>query len=156
MCHANVVGSLIYVMVCTRPDIAHVVELVSRYMENMGKLHWEAVKYVLRYTRGTPHHELVFDGRNRDFGLVWFCDSDCVKDGDHRKLNSGYVFTLGWTSISLWAELLMIVVLSTTETELIAGVKAAKKTLYLKRLMYVWFSYMMGYRWVVTVKVQLT
>ena len=47
------VGSLMYAMVCTRPDIAHVVGVVSRYMSNPGKQHWLAVKWILRYLRGT-------------------------------------------------------------------------------------------------------
>ena len=51
--YANVVGCLMYAMVCTRPDISHAVGVVSRYMENPGKEHWSAVKWVLRYLRGT-------------------------------------------------------------------------------------------------------
>ena len=42
-----------YAMVCTRPDISHVVGVVSKYMENPGKEHWNAVKWVLKYLRGT-------------------------------------------------------------------------------------------------------
>jgi hypothetical protein len=47
--YANAVGSLMYVMVSTRPDISHAIGVVSRYMSNPGKGHWEAVKWVLRY-----------------------------------------------------------------------------------------------------------
>ena len=42
--YASAIGSLMYVMVCTRPDIAHVVGVVSRFMSRPGKQHWEAVK----------------------------------------------------------------------------------------------------------------
>ena len=42
--YANIVGSLMYVMVCTRPDIAYGVSLVSRYMSNPGKAHWQPLK----------------------------------------------------------------------------------------------------------------
>jgi hypothetical protein len=56
------VGSLMYAMVCTRPDIAHAVGVVSRYMNNPGKEHWEAVKWILRYLRGTANHALCFGG----------------------------------------------------------------------------------------------
>jgi hypothetical protein len=45
--YANVVGSLMYVMVSTRPDISHAVGVVNRYMENPGKEHWATVKWVL-------------------------------------------------------------------------------------------------------------
>ncbi|MCI78445.1 vacuolar protein sorting-associated protein 33, partial [Trifolium medium] len=48
-----------YVMVCTRPDIAHVVGIVSRYLSNPGKGHWEAVKWVMRYLRGLSNLKLT-------------------------------------------------------------------------------------------------
>jgi hypothetical protein len=60
--YSSVVGSLMYAMVCTRPDIAHAVGVVSRYMNNPGKEHWEAVKWILRYLRGTANHALCFGG----------------------------------------------------------------------------------------------
>lgn len=47
--YASAVGSLIYVIVCTKPNIAHVVGVVSRFVNNLGKEHWEAVKWVFRY-----------------------------------------------------------------------------------------------------------
>ena len=56
--YASAVGSLIYAMVYTRPDIAHAVGVVSRYMANPGKKHWEAVKWLLRYLRGTSSTSL--------------------------------------------------------------------------------------------------
>jgi hypothetical protein len=60
--YSSTVGSLMYAMVCTRPDIAHAVGVVSRYMNNPGKEHWEAVKWILRYLRGTATHALCFEG----------------------------------------------------------------------------------------------
>nr|GEV20988.1 retrovirus-related Pol polyprotein from transposon TNT 1-94 [Tanacetum cinerariifolium] len=56
--YASAVGSLMYVMVCTRPDSAHVVGVVSRILSNPGKMHWEAVKWIFRYLRG--QHEIHF------------------------------------------------------------------------------------------------
>jgi hypothetical protein len=52
--YASAVGSLMYAMVCTRPDIAHAVGVVSRYMNNPGKEHWMAVKWILRYGGSSP------------------------------------------------------------------------------------------------------
>lgn len=49
-----------YAMVCTHPDIAHGVSVVSRYMANLGKEHWQAVKWILRYLRGTSGYFLEF------------------------------------------------------------------------------------------------
>jgi hypothetical protein len=58
--YASAIGSLMYAMVCTRPDIAHAVGAVSKFMTNPGKQHWEAVKWILRYLRGTTDKCLCF------------------------------------------------------------------------------------------------
>ena len=60
--YSSTVGSLMYAMVCTRLDIAHAVGVVSRYMNDPGKEHWMAVKWILRYLRGTTSHALCFGG----------------------------------------------------------------------------------------------
>ena len=51
--YASTIGSLMYTMVCTRPDTAHAVGVVSRFMSRTGKQHWEAVKWILRYLKGS-------------------------------------------------------------------------------------------------------
>ena len=60
--YSSAVESLMYAMVCRRPDIAHVVRVVSRYMNNLGKEHWKAVQWILKYLRGTTSHALCFGG----------------------------------------------------------------------------------------------
>ena len=60
--YASAIGSLMYVMVCTRPNIAHVVRVVSRFMSRPGKQHWETVKWILRYLRGSSDTCLCFTG----------------------------------------------------------------------------------------------
>jgi hypothetical protein len=60
--YSSAVGSLMYAMVCTRPDISHVVGVGSRYMNNPGKEHWEEVKWILGYLRGNITHALCFGG----------------------------------------------------------------------------------------------
>ena len=62
--YESAVGSLMYAMVCTRPDIAYAVGVVSRYMKNPGKEHWIPVKWILRYLRGTTNQALCFGGSN--------------------------------------------------------------------------------------------
>ena len=58
--YASIVGNMMYVMVCTRPDISQAVSMVSRYMHNPSKNHWLAVKWILRYLYGTIDIELLF------------------------------------------------------------------------------------------------
>jgi hypothetical protein len=107
------VGSLMYAMVCTRPNIAHAVGVVSRYMNNPNKEHWEAVKWILRYLRGTVTYALCFGGS--DTILQEYVDSDMTGDKDIRRSTTGYVFTLGETTVSWILKLQKVVALSITK-----------------------------------------
>src|SRR3954470_12107876 len=60
--YANIVGSLMYVMVCTRPNIAYAISLVRRYMANPGKAHWQALKWILSYINGSLNRVLIYGG----------------------------------------------------------------------------------------------
>jgi hypothetical protein len=61
--YASVVGILMYVIICTRLDISHVVRFLSRYIK-LGKEHWTTVKRVFRYLRGTTSYGLCYQGRS--------------------------------------------------------------------------------------------
>ena len=58
--YASAVGSLMYVMLCTRPDICFVIGIVSRYQSNPGPKHWTTVKHNLKYLRMTKVHMLMY------------------------------------------------------------------------------------------------
>ena len=58
--YSSVVGSLMYSMVCTRPNISHAMGVVSRYINNPSKEHWKEVQWILKYLRGTTSHALCF------------------------------------------------------------------------------------------------
>ena len=82
--YALAIGSLMYVMVCIRQDIAHVVGAVSRFMPNPGKQHWEAVKWILRYLWGTTENCLCF---NRcELKLQGYINADFAGEIDHRRI----------------------------------------------------------------------
>jgi hypothetical protein len=86
--YASVVGSLMYAMVCTRPDIAHAVGVLSRYMSKPGKEHWTTVKRVFRYLCGTTSYGLCYQGRpglDRVLDIHGFVDADWVGDLDRRR-----------------------------------------------------------------------
>ncbi|KAL9268540.1 Retrovirus-related Pol polyprotein from transposon TNT 1-94-like protein, partial [Drosera capensis] len=84
--YSSAVGSLMYAMVCTRPDIAYAVGVVSRFLSNPGKQHWEAVKWILRYLKGTSKLCLSF-GKGEPV-LEGYTDADMAGDLDHRKSTS--------------------------------------------------------------------
>ena len=80
--YAPAVGSLMYTLVATRPDISHAVGVISRFMHNPGRSHWNAVKHVFRYLAGTKDHDILF-GLNSTSGVVGYTDSDFSGLGHH-------------------------------------------------------------------------
>jgi hypothetical protein len=117
--YASTVGSMMYAMICTRLDISQAVSVFSSYMANLGKEHWQAVKWILRYLRGTADVGLVYDNASTDSSsVVGFVDSNYVGDLDKRRFLIGYVFTLSGCTIN-WKVLHSPVALSTTEAEYI-------------------------------------
>ncbi|XP_071728192.1 secreted RxLR effector protein 161-like [Rutidosis leptorrhynchoides] len=132
--YASAVGSIMYVMVCTRPDIAQAVSVVSRYIDRLGKVHWQAVQWILRYLKGTTDIGLVFDsGGNTN--VTGYVDSDYAGDLDRRRSQTGYVFTLGRCAISWKATLQSTVALSTTEAEYITMTEGVKEAKWLRGLL---------------------
>jgi len=74
--YSSTVSSLMYAMVSTRPDLSHAMSVVSRYMHNPGKGYWEAVKWILRYVKGSIARGLVFDSNKAAIlDVVGFVDS---------------------------------------------------------------------------------
>ena len=100
--YASAVGSLMYAMLCTRLDIAHVVGVLSRFMSNPGKEHWTAVKRVFRYLRGTSDYGLCYQGRGleRILDIHGFVDADWAGDLYQRRSTSGYVFSIFGGAVS--------------------------------------------------------
>jgi transposase InsO family protein len=131
--YASAVGSLMYAMVCTRPDLAYAVSVVSRFMAKPGKEHWQAVKRIFRYLRGTSDVGLIY-GNDTQCLVTGYSDSDYAGDVDSRRSMTGYVFTLGDSVVSWKATLQPTVTLSTTEAEYMALTEAAKEGIWLKGL----------------------
>ncbi|GJX34540.1 retrovirus-related pol polyprotein from transposon TNT 1-94 [Tanacetum coccineum] len=131
--YASAVGSLIFAMICTRPDIAHAVGVMSRYIAEPGKKHWEAVKRILRYIKGTSDVALCYE----ESGLTvkGYVDSDYAGDLDGSKSTTGYVFTLSGGIVSWVSKLQSVVAMSTTEAEYVAAAQASKEAVWLKMLL---------------------
>lgn len=135
--YSNATGSLMYAMVCTRPDLAYSASIVSRFMANPGKQHWSVVKWILRYLKGSKSVVLVY-GRNseRINGLSGYVDADYSGDIDKRRSLTGYLFTLYGSVISWKANLQSVMALSTTEAEYITLTEAIKEAIWLKGLVH--------------------
>ncbi|GJT56454.1 retrovirus-related pol polyprotein from transposon TNT 1-94 [Tanacetum coccineum] len=132
--YANVVGSLVYTMICTRPDISHVVGMVSRYMHNPGKGHLQVMKWMLRYIHNTVDVWLVFEHGSSQW-VEGYCDSDYAGDLDKRRSTTGYVFTLAKALVSWKFTLQSTTALSTTEAEYMAMTQTVKEAIWLQGLL---------------------
>lgn len=126
-----VFGSLMYVMVYTWPDIAHAVGVSSRYMRNLVMEHWNVVKWILLYLKGTTTKKLCFTGSSSS--LSGFVDCNLARDIDTRRSTIGYFFTIGSTAVKYWiSRLQKVIALSTTKAEYVATMEASKEMISLQ------------------------
>jgi len=135
--YASAVSSLIYAMVCTRPYITHAMGVLSRFMSKLGKEHWIAVKWVIRYFCGTSDYGLCYQGRPRlkkKLDIRGFFDVDWAGDLDQRRSTSGYVFNLFGGAISWISKKQSVMALSTTKAKYMAATHASKEAVWLQRL----------------------
>ena len=131
--YASVFCSLMYAMLYTRPDIAHVVGVVSRFLTNLGKKHCKVVKWILRYLKGTSKVCLCF-GSGEPM-LDGYIDSNMADDVDSRKSISGFLMTFVGGVVFWQSKLHKCVALSTIEVEYIAFTKGSKEALWMRKFL---------------------
>ena len=131
--YSSAVGSLMYAMMCTRPDICYAVGLVSRFQSNPGLEHWKAVKRILRYLKGTASYVLCYGGS--DTRLIGYTDADWGGDPDERKSTSGYAFLLSGGAVSWCSKKQSCIALSTMEAEYVAATTASQEAVWLRRFL---------------------
>jgi hypothetical protein len=131
----ELLGGIMYLMVCTRPDISHAVSVLSRFIatERHGAEHWKAALRLLAYLKGTAHYALELGGKTAI--LEGHADSSWADDQVDRRSSQGYTFNLGSGAISWRATRSPAVALSTCEAELYAGTAAAQEAVWLTGLM---------------------
>ncbi|CAL2256840.1 unnamed protein product [Prunus armeniaca] len=115
--YSSVVGGLMYAMICMRPNITHAVGVVSIFLSKLGREHWNAVKWILKYLRGTSKMSLCYT------------NADMAGDLDSRKPTSGYLITFSGGAVSWQSKLQKCVALSTIEAEFITTTEACKEML---------------------------
>ncbi|KAL0552104.1 hypothetical protein IC582_011201 [Cucumis melo] len=90
--YAKIIGSVMYLMNYTRPNIAYAVSRLSRYTHNPDRYHWDALRHLLRYLKGTIDYCLHFN--KFPAVLEGYCDANWVTDNDEVNSISGYIFLL--------------------------------------------------------------
>ncbi|CAI7751284.1 unnamed protein product [Closterium sp. NIES-54] len=131
--YPELVGCLMYLMTCTRPDLAYPLSLLARYVApgRHRKVHWDAAKRVLRYLCSTSCMGLVLGGRG-PVVLTGHADASWVDDSATQRSSQGYTFSLGSDSVS-WRS--SLVLSSSCEAEIYAGAMAAQELCWLTYLL---------------------
>ena len=115
--YQSVVGGLMYLATCTRPDIAFAVGMLARFSSKPNRSHWVAAKRVLRYLKRTMNFGLFYSNGS---GVLGYSDADWAGDMDDRKSTSGYMFQIAGGPVSWRSKKQDTVALSTAEAEYVA------------------------------------
>ena len=132
--YREAIGSLMYLMVGSRPDLAYCVGTLSKHVQNPTAAHWDAVKRVIRYVIRTKELGLVFGGTDGSKTPLVYVDADWAGDSETRKSMSGYVAMMGGAAVAWGARQQEVVALSSAESEYISMCNGARKTVWLRRL----------------------
>jgi hypothetical protein len=97
--YASAIGSIMYAMLCTRPDVSNALSLTSRYKSNPGVEHWTAVKNILKYLNRTNEIFLVYGG-DEELVVKGYADASFDTDPDDSKSQTGYVYVLNGGAVS--------------------------------------------------------
>ena len=130
------IGSLIYAMVCTRPDLSWIVTKLSQYGNNPTADNWIAIKRVLRYVQHTINYCLQFRKGPYGLFLTGYCYSDWASSDESRRNTTGYCFTMNkyGCAISWKSGRQPTVALSSTEAKYMGLSACTLEALYLKQL----------------------
>ena len=131
--YQSIVGSEMYPMLCTRPDLAYAISQISQFSNSPSKTHYAAAKRGLRYLKGTPDVGITFSG-SLGLRLELFCDADWA-DGEDRKSIGAYIATLAGGAVAWKAKKQSMVAASSTEAEYMALLQATKESIWIQRLL---------------------
>lgn len=134
--YRELVGALMYLAVCTRPDIAHATGLCARYTHKPTSGHLTAAKHILRYLKGTDKLGITYGGnKNQHLDFYGLCDADYAGDVNTRRSTTGYIFLLNGGAVSWNSKLQPTVAISTVEAEYQSACSATREALWMRKLL---------------------
>lgn len=130
------IGKLLYIATCTRPDISYSVRELSRFTANHGEQHWKAATHLLRYLKYTKSFGLFYGNIDDPYPLFRsFADSDWAMS-ENRKSVTGYIIEMGGAPICWSSKQQAVVALSSAEAEYVSLSFTARQVLWLRSLSY--------------------
>jgi hypothetical protein len=129
-----VIGSLLYLMLGSRPDIAFAVTKLAQFAARPSEEHFSKALYICRYLRGTSKYCLTYDGTSGE-GLVACTDSDWASDPQGRRSQTGYFLKLAGGAISWTSRAQKTIALSSTEAEYMALSDCSRQVVWMHTLM---------------------
>ncbi|GJZ04002.1 hypothetical protein Tco_0537277 [Tanacetum coccineum] len=132
--YASVVGSIMYAVRCTRPDVAFGQNITSRFQQNLGEPHWTAVKTILKYLRNIKDMLLIYDGKSKaELPVDFYSDAGFKTDRDDIKSQTGYVFILNGGALDWKSSKQSTTAMSAIEAEYIATSEAAMEAVCIRK-----------------------
>ena len=125
--YASAMGSIMYAMLCMRPDVALAISMAGRFQSNPGKEHWLTVKDILKYLKRTKDMSLVYGGNEDELAVMGYVDASFDSDPDDHKSQSGYVFMLNGCAVSWISGKQSSIAQSTMESEYMAAAEASNE-----------------------------
>ena len=124
--YLSAIGALMYLANHTRPDIAFAVNLLTRYGASPTRRHWNGVKHILRYLKGTLDMRLFYPNENKTY-LIGYADAGFRSDAHVGRSQTGYLFTCGGTAISWRSMKQTISATSSNHAEILAMHEASRE-----------------------------
>ncbi len=134
--YRSIIGSLMYIATCTRPDISFAVGKLGEFLHQPTKTHLTAAKRILRYLQGTKNKQITYQNKGNGYKpkLVGYADADFASDPGSRRSISGYLFTYGGSPVSWRGKIQGLVATSTTEAEYISLSECCKMAMVLANI----------------------
>src|SRR4051812_21557986 len=132
--YASAVRSIMYAMICTRPDVSYALSVLSRYQADPGEIHWTAAKNILKYLRRTKDMFLVYGGED-ELSVKGYTDASYLIDSDDSRSQTGYVFIINGGVVSWKSSKQETMYASTIEAEYIVVSEAAKEVVWMRNFL---------------------
>ncbi|RVX03802.1 Copia protein [Vitis vinifera] len=131
--YLSAIGALMYLANCTRPDIAFSVNLLARYSSSPTRKHWNGIKHILRYLRGTTDMGLFYSRESKQ-QLLGYADAGYLSDPHKGRSQTGYVFNYNGTAISWRSVKQTMVATSSNHSEILAIHEASRECIWLRSM----------------------